>query len=184
MNRVRIILPLVLGVSLATGASVAAWFTTIGLGSETGFSVRTPASDCNLYGLSSTSGLISRDGEIVGWLTEERPGPLARSVHDLAVTLDVIAGFVEIVRRVLRLSTPIERDRLSFIETVDDFAGAHPILVRFAKIIAKRLAGEQTLGHAEEHDVCRVVEFQRQIGMMDEVDPQEIRHRFVIALPG
>jgi amidase len=79
--------------SSGTGAAVAAWMTTIGLGSETGFSVRTPTSDCNLFGLSSTSGLVSRDGELVGWVTGERPGPMARSVFDLAVTLDAIAGF-------------------------------------------------------------------------------------------
>jgi amidase len=79
--------------SSGTGAAVAAWFTTIGLGSETGFSVRTPSSDCNLFGISTTSGLISRDGDLVGWVTGGRPGPMARSVHDLAVTLDVIAGF-------------------------------------------------------------------------------------------
>src|ERR1700722_4933384 len=79
---------------------------------------------------------------------------------------------------------PIERYRLSFIQAVDDLAGAHPILVRFAKVIAERLACEQTLRHAKEQYAWRVVELQRQIGMMNEVDPQQVRHRFVIALPG
>jgi hypothetical protein len=79
---------------------------------------------------------------------------------------------------------PIEGYRLSFIEAVDYLACAHPILFRFAKVITERLAREQTLAHAEEHNVCRVVELERQIGMMNEVDPQQIRHRLVIALPG
>ena len=79
--------------SSGTGASVSAWFTTVGLGTETGFSVRTPSSDCNLYGLSSTAGLISRDGVVANWLTGGRPGPMARNAYDLAVTLDAIAGF-------------------------------------------------------------------------------------------
>ena len=79
--------------SAGTGAGMAAVFGTIGLGSETGFSIRTPTSDSNLYGLSTTSGLISRDGQMWSYITGERGGPMTRSVYDLAATLDVIAGF-------------------------------------------------------------------------------------------
>ncbi len=79
--------------SAGTGAGLAAHFGTIGLGSETGFSVRTPTSDSNLFGLSTTSGLISRAGQMWSYITGERGGPMAHSVYDLAATLDVIAGF-------------------------------------------------------------------------------------------
>ena len=79
--------------SSGTGAALAAVFGTFGLGSETGFSIRTPTSDGNLYGLASTSGLISRDGQMWSYITGERGGPMARSVYDLAASLDVIAGF-------------------------------------------------------------------------------------------
>jgi amidase len=79
--------------SSGTGAAMAAVFGTIGLGSETGFSIRTPTNDSNLYGLSSTSGLISRDGQMWSYITGERGGPMTRSVYDLAATLDIIAGF-------------------------------------------------------------------------------------------
>lgn len=79
--------------SSGTGAGLAAHFGTIGLGSETGFSIRTPTSDSNLFGLSTTSGLISRDGQMWSYITGERGGPMAHTVYDLAVTLDVIAGF-------------------------------------------------------------------------------------------
>jgi amidase len=79
--------------SSGTGAAMAAYFATIGLGSETGFSVRTPTSDSNLYGISTTSGLISRDGQMWSYITGERGGPMGRSVYDVAATLDVIAGF-------------------------------------------------------------------------------------------
>jgi amidase len=79
--------------SAGTGAGLAAHFGTVGLGSETGFSIRTPTSDSNLYGLSTTSGLISRDGQMWSYITGERGGPMAHSVYDLAVTLDIIAGF-------------------------------------------------------------------------------------------
>jgi amidase len=79
--------------SAGTGAGLAAHFGTVGLGSETGFSIRTPTSDSNLFGLSTTSGLISRDGQMWSYITGERGGPMAHSVYDLAATLDVIAGF-------------------------------------------------------------------------------------------
>lgn len=79
--------------SSGTSAALAAVFGTIGLGSETGFSIRTPTSDGNLYGLSSTSGLISRDGQMWSYITGERGGPMARNMYDLCVTLDAIAGF-------------------------------------------------------------------------------------------
>lgn len=79
--------------SSGTGAAVAAVFAAAGLGSETGFSIRTPTSDSNLFGLSTTSGLISRDGQMWSYITGERGGPMARSVLDLCLVLDVIAGF-------------------------------------------------------------------------------------------
>lgn len=79
--------------SAGTGAGLAAHFATVGLGSETGFSIRTPTSDSNLFGLSTTSGLISRAGQMWSYITGERGGPMAHSVYDLCVTLDIIAGF-------------------------------------------------------------------------------------------
>jgi amidase len=79
--------------SAGTSAGLAAHFGTVGLGSETGFSIRTPTSDGNLFGLSTTSGLISRAGQMWSYITGERGGPMAHSVYDLCVTLDTIAGF-------------------------------------------------------------------------------------------
>jgi amidase len=79
--------------SSGTGAAVAAVFGAGGLGTETGFSIRTPTSDSNLYGLSTTSGLISRDGQMWSYITGERGGPMTRNVADLAAMLDVLAGF-------------------------------------------------------------------------------------------
>lgn len=79
--------------SAGTGAGLAAHFGTVGLGSETGFSIRTPTSDSNLFGLSTTSGLISRSGQMWSYITGERGGPMAHSVADLCATLDIIAGF-------------------------------------------------------------------------------------------
>lgn len=79
--------------SAGTGAGLAAHFGTIGLGSETGFSIRTPTSDSNLFGLSTTSGLISRSGQMWSYITGERGGPMAHGMYDLTATLEIIAGF-------------------------------------------------------------------------------------------
>jgi len=79
--------------STGTAASMAAVFGAAGLGSETGFSIRTPTNDANLYGLASTSGLISRDGQMWSYITGERGGPICRSMYDLCTILDTIAGF-------------------------------------------------------------------------------------------
>src|SRR4051812_10641811 len=79
--------------SSGTAASMAAVFAAVGLGSETGVSIRTPTNDTNLFGLASTSGLISRDGQMWSYITGERGGPIARSMYDLCVVLDAIAGF-------------------------------------------------------------------------------------------
>lgn len=80
------------GSSGGTAAAVAAHFGTVGLGTETGVSVRDPSADNNVVGLVPTEGLVSRDGVIPVSFTQDRVGPIARSVVDAAVVLDIIAG--------------------------------------------------------------------------------------------
>lgn len=79
--------------SSGSGAAVSARMTQVAIGSETGFSVRTPSSDSNLYGFSTTSGLLSRDGQMGSYITGERAGPMGRSMYDIVAVLDAIAGF-------------------------------------------------------------------------------------------
>jgi amidase len=79
--------------SSGTGGAIAAWMGQVGLGSETGFSIRTPTADSHLYGISTTSGLISRDGQMWSYITGERGGPMTRSMYDLCVALEIMAGF-------------------------------------------------------------------------------------------
>src|SRR5438445_1158934 len=80
------------GSSGGTGVAIAANFGTVGLGTDTGGSVRAPASINNLVGLRPTVGLVSRTG--MGPLDSQRdtPGPMGRSVEDVARLLDVMAG--------------------------------------------------------------------------------------------
>ncbi|MEM7717499.1 MAG: amidase family protein, partial [Cyanobacteria bacterium P01_A01_bin.68] len=83
------------GSSAGTAAAVASNFATVGLGTETGVSIRNPAANNNLVGIAPTEGLVSRDGTVPISFTQDRVGPLTRTVTDAAITLDIIAGFDE-----------------------------------------------------------------------------------------
>jgi Asp-tRNA(Asn)/Glu-tRNA(Gln) amidotransferase A subunit family amidase len=81
------------GSSGGTGAAVAANFGVFGMGTDTCGSIRIPSSHNSLVGLRATQGLFSRDGIIPLALTQDMGGPLARSVEDIAIVLDMIAGY-------------------------------------------------------------------------------------------
>jgi amidase len=80
------------GSSSGSAAAIAADFATFALGTDTGGSVRAPASVAGLVGLRPTLGLISRSGVIPLSLTFDTTGVLTRGVRDLAIVLNVIAG--------------------------------------------------------------------------------------------
>jgi amidase len=81
------------GSSGGTGAAIAASFGTIGLGTDTGGSIRIPSSFDSLVGVRPTIGLSSRDGIIPLALSQDVGGPMTRTVADAAVTLDYTVGF-------------------------------------------------------------------------------------------
>jgi Asp-tRNA(Asn)/Glu-tRNA(Gln) amidotransferase A subunit family amidase len=81
------------GSSGGTGSALAANFGTIGLGSDTFNSVRSPASANNLVGLRPTRGLISRSGLMPFGMTQDEAGPIARTAEDAARLMDVMAGY-------------------------------------------------------------------------------------------
>jgi Asp-tRNA(Asn)/Glu-tRNA(Gln) amidotransferase A subunit family amidase len=81
------------GSSGGTGAAIAASFAVVGTGSDTGQSVRSPASAQSLVGLRPTRGLISRSGIIPASTTQDEAGPITRTVEDAARMLDVMAGY-------------------------------------------------------------------------------------------
>ncbi len=81
------------GSSGGTAAAVAANFGAVGLGTDTGNSIRGPSSHCCLVGIRSTMGLTSRDGIIPLYLRNDIGGPMARTVEDAVRILEVIAGY-------------------------------------------------------------------------------------------
>ena len=81
------------GSSGGTGSSVAANFGLVGIGEDTGGSIRGPAAVSSLVGLRPTLPLVSRFGMLPANPTQDTMGPMTRTVADAARVLDVLAGY-------------------------------------------------------------------------------------------
>lgn len=81
------------GSSGGSAVAVAAGIGPLSYGTETGSSVRRPASYCGIVGFKPTFGIISRHGSFRGAWSQDHVGLFARSVQDIALGLDAVAGF-------------------------------------------------------------------------------------------
>ena len=108
------------GSSGGSAAAVALRAVPFAIGTDTGGSVRLPASFCGVVGYKPTYGLVSRSGVVAMASSTDVIGPLARSVEDTAVVLDAMAGQDELD------STTIARDKSGYALSGDkfDLAGA------------------------------------------------------------
>jgi aspartyl-tRNA(Asn)/glutamyl-tRNA(Gln) amidotransferase subunit A len=80
------------GSSSGSGAAVAAALMPLALGSDTGGSIRNPAALCGLVGLKPTYGRVSRRGAMPNAFAWDHVGPMAWTVEDCALALQVLAG--------------------------------------------------------------------------------------------
>ena len=80
------------GSSGGTGVAVAAAYAPIGMGTDTGGSIRGPATSNGIAALKPTHGLLSRSGIIPLALSFDTGGPMARSVYDVAAALGIMTG--------------------------------------------------------------------------------------------
>src|SRR3989338_8782707 len=80
------------GTSSGSAAAVAAGFCDVALGSDTGGSIRNPASHCGIVGVKPSYGCVSRYGLIDSAMSFDQIGPLTKNVADAALVLSVIAG--------------------------------------------------------------------------------------------
>ncbi len=80
------------GSSSGSGVAVAANLCVVAVGTETDGSILSPASVCGIVGVKPTVGLVSRTGIIPISISQDTPGPMARTVRDAALLLEALAG--------------------------------------------------------------------------------------------
>lgn len=103
------------GSSGGSCAAVSAFLATVALGSDTGGSIRCPASFCSVVGLKPTYGLVSRYGLIAYASSLDQIGPIARDVYDCALLLSIISGHDSMD------STSLPYEKKDYTRSLDEF---------------------------------------------------------------
>ena len=80
------------GSSSGAGAGIAANMAAVAIGTETTGSILNPSAQNSLVGIKPTVGTISRTGVIPLSITQDTPGPMARTVRDAAITFGLLIG--------------------------------------------------------------------------------------------
>src|SRR5436190_3459446 len=111
------------GSSGGTGVAIAAAYAPLGFGTDTGGSIRGPATSNGIVGLKPTHGLVSRTGIIPLALSFDTGGPMARSVADVAVALGLLTGVDQADAATKKSEGKFERDYTRYL-TADALKGA------------------------------------------------------------
>ena len=101
------------GSSGGSAAAVAARLAPAALGSDTGGSIRQPASHCGITGLKPTYGVVSRFGMVAYASSFDQAGPMAQTAEDCALLLNAMASFDE------RDSTSLEREQEDYTRALN-----------------------------------------------------------------
>ena len=109
------------GSSGGSAAAVAARLCAAATGTDTGGSIRQPASLCGFTGLKPTYGLVSRYGMIAFASSLDQAGPMAKSAEDCALMLNVMAGFD------MRDSTSLNRPKEDYARGLANMQSALPL---------------------------------------------------------
>jgi aspartyl-tRNA(Asn)/glutamyl-tRNA(Gln) amidotransferase subunit A len=109
------------GSSGGSAAAVSARLCAAATGTDTGGSIRQPASLCGLTGLKPTYGLVSRYGMIAFASSLDQAGPMAKSAEDCALMMNVMAGFDE------RDSTSLNRPKEEYTRGLKNMIGIQPL---------------------------------------------------------
>ncbi len=109
------------GSSGGSAAAVAARLCAAATGTDTGGSIRQPASLCGFTGLKPTYGLVSRYGMIAFASSLDQAGPMAKSAEDCALMMNVMAGFDE------RDSTSLNHSKEDYTLGLADIKGDQPL---------------------------------------------------------
>lgn len=130
------------GSSGGSAALVALNVVPFALGTDTGGSIRLPASFCGVVGYKPTYGLVSRNGVVAMASSTDVIGPLTKSVTDSALVLDVIAGQDQLD------STTIQRNDSSYCQLGDDVKGKRIGIVKefYGPSLDKEV--QQTIGQS------------------------------------
>jgi amidase len=141
------------GSSGGTGVAIAAAYAPLGMGTDTGGSIRGPSTSNGIVGLKPTHGLLSRSGIIPLSLTFDTGGPMARSVTDVAIALGVMTGIDPADAATAKSEGKFESDYTKYLKSdglngarigvARDFLGADPDVdwVVEASVEAMRKAG-------------------------------------------
>lgn len=152
------------GSSGGSACAVASASAVVSLGSDTGGSIRQPASFCGVVGMKPTYGTVSRFGLVAFASSLDQIGPFARSVEDLAMTLNVISGHDP-------------KDSTSYHEKLPDYVQEMKKPVKGLKVgLIKELIGEG-IDEDVRQAVLAALETFKQLGVtVEEVSMPQLKH--------